>query len=104
MRNELKFETGETMEILRDLMQQRAFVFDDLTAQEKIALNEKELIEDDYFIVLHHHQKDVRRRIDGLCPLNFYVNDDYDLVAYCEDDPNWREVLPSDTTLKINRI
>jgi len=102
--NELQIGTQEAITILRDLAKRKEFYFEDLTLEEKLALNQKELVEDDYFIVLKHHIRESRKFINELIPLNFFVNDNYDLVAYCEDDEHFRRRLPSDTTLKFNRI
>lgn len=104
MKNEMNLGTIETTEILNTLAKRGKVTFDDLTREEKIALNQKEIIEDDFFIMLNHRQRDVNKTIDELCPLNFYVNEDYDLVIYCEDKPTWERVLPADTKLKFNRI
>lgn len=104
MNNELQIGRHEAIEILNDLVNRKKINFDDLTWEEKIALNQKELIEDDYFIVLSHRFGEMRKYINELTPLNFFVNDDCDLIIYCEDDQDFWRKLPEDTTLKFNRI
>lgn len=104
MINEIKFAPEEPLEILLALKEQRTFYFDELSDKAKAALNQKELIEDDYFIRLQHHQPDIQEKIDDLCPLNFFVNEDFQLVAYNEDDTKRCEILPGDTYLKVNNI
>lgn len=104
MINQMQIDEHEAAELLSQMAKRKKFYFDDLTTLEKLALNHKELIEDDYFIVLQHHIREARKFIEGLIPLNFFVNDDFDLVAYCEDDDAFWRKLPSDTTLTFNRI
>lgn len=104
MVNEIQIATTEAEELLTAMAKRKEVIFDDLTMEEKIAINQKEIIEDDFFILVKHRYRDVNKMIDELCPINFYVNDDYDLVIYCEDNVKREEVLPSDTKLKFNRI
>lgn len=104
MINEIELGQHEATEILHDLADRTKLFFEDLTFEEKIALNQKELIEDDYFIVLSHRFGDVRKYINELTPLNFFINDACELIAYCEDDEHFWRKLPEDTTLKFNRI
>ncbi len=104
MINEITFEPDEAIDILLDLKEQRTFYFDELSDKQKAALNQKELIEDDYFIRLQHHQQEIQEKIDELCPLNFFVNENLQLVAYNEDDAQICETLPGDTYLKVNNI
>lgn len=86
MINQIAFELGKAIDILLDLKEQRTFYFDLLSDKQKAALNQKELIEDDYFIRLQHYKPEIQEKIDELCPLNFFVNEDLQIVAYNEDD------------------
>jgi len=104
MISKLLIEPGEAIEILLELKERRTFYFDELNKKEKAALNHKELIEDDYFIRLQHHQAEIEDKIDELCPLNFFVDENFQLVAYNENDTQRCEILPGNTYLKVNNI
>lgn len=102
--NDLQLGKIEAAEILKNLISRKTVIFDDLEIEEKIAINHKELVEDDYFLVLSHPDKSERIEIDKLCPLNFFVNNDFELVAYCEDNAKLSAKLPHDTKIIFNRI
>lgn len=89
---------------LQELAKRKKITFLDLSDDEKTSLNNKEIIEDYFFIVLAHDDLEIERQIDRLCPLNFFVTEDLKLVAYNEDDATRELILPEDTKLIFNRI
>ena len=98
------FETKSPLEILLELSAREEIIFEDLSESERFALNQKELIEDNFFIMLTHTEVKHNLRIESLIPLNFYVNKNSELVVYNEDRPVLFFTLPVNTTLTFNKI